>query len=72
MIIDKVTVGFVVQKYDTETDKFISQDFIAGDEVSYEDEMGEPVEVGDFPYLPFDMVQPEGDSASGEDRRPVG
>jgi len=72
MIIDKITVGFVVQRYDTEEDKFVSQEFIAGDEVSYEDELGVAVEVDDFPYLPFDMVQPEGDNARGVDIRPVG
>ena len=66
MIIDKITVGFVVQKYDTESGKYIEQDFIAEDDVTYENEFGEriladesPVKFSDIPYLPFDMVQPE-------------
>lgn len=57
MIINKVTIGFVVQSFDTDTQSWVSQEFVAGDEVSYEDELGGPAdEVG--PYLPFDMVQP--------------
>jgi len=59
-IVKKVTVGFVVQTFDTDTEKFISQEFIAGDQVDFEDESGEPVD--EFSeYLPFEMVQPLND-----------
>ena len=57
MIVNKTTPGFVIQQFDTETRRFISQEFIAGDEVDFEDEDGEPVDSFDE-YLPFDMTQP--------------
>ena len=65
MLIQKVTTGFVIQTFDTEKGKFVSQNFIASDEVEYEKEDGEPVSFELFmvnseeAYLPFDMVQPE-------------
>jgi hypothetical protein len=63
MIVEKITVGFVIQEFDTKTKKFVSQEFIAGDQVDYEDENGDPVkglslEAIVKEYLPFDMVQP--------------
>ena len=62
MIINKITVGFVVQKYDTMTDSWVSQEFVAGDQVEYENKNGEAVNpeiMGEpEPYLGFDMVQP--------------
>jgi hypothetical protein len=74
MIINKITVGFVIQEWDTEKKRFVGQAFIAGDQVDYENkETGEavkPSEVGlggnaegftstnTGDYLPFDMVQP--------------
>jgi len=59
----KITVGFVVQEYQTEVDGShtpINQEFIAGDQVDYEDLNGEPVEVDTLKevYCGFDMVQP--------------
>ena len=57
MIVNKITTGFVIQKFDTETRQFVSQEFIAGDQVDDEDEYGEPVESFDE-YLPFEMKQP--------------
>jgi len=62
MIIAKVTSGDVVQKYDMETGKFISQTFYAENACYYEDEDGNPTDImiPDDRYLPFDMVQPEG------------
>jgi hypothetical protein len=57
MIVKKITTGWVIQVYDTENEKFISQKFVAGDEVEYEDEEGEKVKYFES-YLPFDMVQP--------------
>ena len=67
MKINKITTGYVIQTFNTETQKYEGQNFIAGDQVDYEDEDGNPVdpvdagmqkENGEEPYLPFDMVQP--------------
>ena len=71
MIINKITVGFVVQVFDTEKKQFISQNFTASDQVDYETQEGDalsPLETESFgigprmgskePYLPFNMVQP--------------
>lgn len=43
MIIKKITVGFVIQTYDTSLGKFMSQEFVAGDQVDFENESGEPL-----------------------------
>lgn len=54
----KITVGFVVQSFQKNTDgKFVcvSQEFIAGDQVDYEDADGNPVEKPDYKYQPFNM-----------------
>ena len=64
MEIFKITVGFVIQQFDTELGKYISQEFIAGDEVSYEFLNGEIADSslmeinGVEPYLPLEMSQP--------------
>jgi len=63
MIVKKITVGFVIQEYDTEEESWISQEFVASDECDYEDEEGNPIDPFDVwaglePYLPFDMDQP--------------
>lgn len=62
--IKKITEGFVVQTWNAETGKFEGQEFIAGDQVDYEDENGNPIDVDDdedffekYPYRCFDMVQ---------------
>lgn len=58
MKIHKVTTGFVTQVFDTITNKFICQDFTAGDEVVYESEDGQHCdEINE--YLPFEMIQPD-------------
>jgi len=66
-LINKITVGFVVQVFDTEKGKFISQEFMASDDTTYEigspdsEEFGEPTDNSwtEFaPYISFDMVQP--------------
>lgn len=58
MIVNKVTTGFVIQQFDTETRQFVSQEFVAGDQVDFEDEMGDAVE--SFPEcLAFHMVPPQ-------------
>jgi len=65
MIINKITTGYVVQSFDTETRKFLGQDFIASNEVNYETENGEPADEELFEkdgkeiYLPYNMEQPE-------------
>jgi len=68
MKIKKITTGFVVQTFDTALGRFVSQEFVAGDQCDYENEAGEAVESsllngkdGNEVYLPFDMVQPEPD-----------
>ena len=72
MLINKITTGFVIQTFDTDTRQYISQNFVAGDQVDYESTDGQtPIEDGFMesvnfgpyaekePYLPFDMVQPQ-------------
>lgn len=54
----KITVGFVVQEFDG-NGNCISSEFIAGDEVSWEDQDGEPVIPPQDFYFPFEMKQPE-------------
>ena len=59
----KITVGFVIQEYQTEVDGShtpINQEFIAGDQVDYENEIGEAIEVDTLKEVdcPFEMVQP--------------
>jgi hypothetical protein len=64
MLVKKITVGFVVQTFDTEKQQFLSQEFIAGNQEDYEDEAGNPVSLdlvrveGRELRLPFDMKQP--------------
>lgn len=57
MLIKKVTTGFVIQTYDTEENKYIGQEFVAG-QVDFEDVNGEPVDPIK-PYLPYEMIQPK-------------
>ena len=74
MQVIKTTIGWVNQVFDTETKKFVSQEFVtstsfqfteAADTVMYEDTDGNQVgDIGNLmgkpePYLPFDMVQPD-------------
>ena len=62
MILKKVTTGFVIQEFDTETKEWVGQEFVAGEQVDWENEDGETVEplevVSELPYLPFDMLKP--------------
>ena len=73
MLVKKTTVGFVVQVFDTERQRFVSQEFVAGDQCDYEDEKGDPVDRklleagGKEVYLPFDMVQPGRSSQDGNE-----
>ena len=65
MLVRKITVGFVVQVFDTEKKRFVSQQFVAGDQCDYEDEKGAAAAKsllethGKEAYLHFDMVQPQ-------------
>jgi hypothetical protein len=64
-LIKKITFGFVVQVYDTENQSFVSQEFVAGDQVEVEDMEGNPVDEYMTPnYFPFDMVQPRTENES--------
>jgi hypothetical protein len=71
MLVNNVTTGFVVQVFDTELKRFISQEFTAGEQTDYEDRLGDPVDRkllevdGQEAYLPFDMVQPKTEDAIG-------
>lgn len=62
MIYNKITPGFVCQKYDSETGRCVSQEFIAGDDVVRETVDGNPImdiEKNEV-YFPMNMIQPEG------------
>jgi hypothetical protein len=65
MIVRKVTAGFVVQEFDSETGRCISQEFVAGDQVEWEDRQANAISDGDFGidleglYCPLEMKQPE-------------
>lgn len=60
MLVNKITIGYVIQVFDTEKKQFLWQDFVAGDQCDYEDQDGNPTDNEDVrkAYLPFDMVQP--------------
>lgn len=70
MIVTKVTVGFVTQRYDTDKKRFIDQEFHAADDVTWENEYGDeftPKQRSDLglgnekivePYLTFEMKSP--------------
>lgn len=68
MKINKITTGFVVQTFDTDSGKFTEQNFTAGDETTWNDHFGNQLERNselivshgwlDEPYLDFEMVQP--------------
>lgn len=72
-VIKKITVGFVVQSYDTETRRFLYQEFVASDAHHWEDQEGNPLTEAnedlaliygqggvDEPNLNLEMVQPKG------------
>ena len=58
MIVKKITQGWVMQEYDLELKRWVSQEFVASDDVQWEDEDGEHVDRPSHSYLPFVMVQP--------------
>lgn len=54
----KITTGFVIQEYD-KNGKCTTQDFIASDQVDWEDDLGDPVgPPSKTEYFPFHMIQP--------------
>jgi hypothetical protein len=57
MKIKKITTGFVVQTFDSISGRCESQEFLAGDQVDFEDEEGNSKVEYDL-YHNFDMVQP--------------
>lgn len=62
MLVKKVTTGFVIQVYDTEKKRMVSQSFVDGDEV-WETNEGEHLEANEVfpngePELPIELVQP--------------
>lgn len=59
LLLKKITHGFVIQVWDVETGKFLRQEFIAGDDVVYENENGEVVDETEPNYEPYSMVQPD-------------
>lgn len=72
MILNKVTVGFVCQRFDTETGKFIDQEFISGDDTTWEDTNGDEVERPDnATELNMEMVQPKQESGVVMDATPL-
>jgi len=52
----KITTGFVIQTFNDDN-KCTEQEFVAGDQVDFEDENGNPIDSWNE-YQPFDMVQP--------------
>ncbi len=63
MLINKITTGYVIQTYNTETGKCEAQEFIAGDECEYEfSETGRHFDVNasetELEYQPYNMEQP--------------
>jgi hypothetical protein len=72
MIINKVIIGFVTQQFDTETRRFVGQEFTASDDKSWERQNGDSLDLSDDtdaalvyglggvdePYLNMEMVQP--------------
>lgn len=61
--VQKITDGFVIQTFDTDTGKCIAQEFMAGAECVWEDHEKNHGEVIDEPsnaeYCCYDMVQPK-------------
>ena len=56
---NKITVGFVIQTFEKDTaGKFVctGQEFIAGDQVDYEDQDDNPITPPEHPYQQFKMI----------------
>ncbi len=65
MMVKKITPGFVVQQFDSDTGRCISQEFVASDQVGFEDQKGDRIEDGQYGidleglYYYAEMKQPE-------------
>jgi len=66
MRVNKITPGFVIQTWDTELNRWIGQEFMAGESVEYEqagsDRILDPAEIWPDtpqPCLPLLMRQPD-------------
>ena len=59
----KIIIGFVVQEFKQKKGKFVclKQEFVAGDQIDYENDNGDTVEIDESKeiYFPMEMVQPE-------------
>ena len=53
-MIKKMTTGYVIQWFE-EDGKFIYQEFVAGDQVEWENESRNTIPAKDW-YMPFDMI----------------
>ena len=56
---NKITVGFVIQTFEKNAEgKFVcsTQEFVAGDQVDYEDLDGNPIDPPDYEYQPYNMT----------------
>ena len=64
MILTKTMPGLVVQKFDSETGRCLSQEFVAGNQVEWSDPKADRIEDGMYGldlesfYFPADMKQP--------------
>jgi len=66
---NKVTTGFVVQKYrKNSTGKFrcVHQEFVAGDDVQFENLKGDSIEMPEHDYQPFNMTLLSKDEIIGQ------
>jgi len=55
----KITVGFVVQRYEQGGEKrfvCVEQEFVAGDQCDFEDKEGNPIEPPEHEYQPYTMT----------------
>jgi hypothetical protein len=65
MILTKTMPGVVVQKFDADTGRCLSQEFVASNQVEFTDQKGNRIEEGMYGiglealYFPADMKQPE-------------
>lgn len=63
----KITPGFITQEFD-KNGNLLSQEFVAGDDVAYEDGLGDQIDPDETLYAPYDMAQPsEPSSLLGRD-----
>ena len=77
MIVRKVTTGFVIQEFDSETGRCVSQEFVAGEQVEWEDRQGNCISDEEFGidldglYHPLEMKQPEEKDRGNSKPHPV-